>query len=239
MKIIVEEGVKIVFTSAGNPAKWTNFLKNKNIIVAHVISNTRFAVKCEEAKVDAIVAEGFEAGGHNGREEITSMTLLPIIRKNTSLPLIAAGGIASGEQMLAAKILGADGFQIGSLFALSEESSAHQSFKQLCIESKEGDTILSLKKLNPVRLLKNTFYQKVNDAENKGASEIELNEILGHGRAKIGIFDGNLEEGELEIGQVAAMIDKIEPVKNIFDNLIMAYNNALKSGITEIINNNY
>jgi enoyl-[acyl-carrier protein] reductase II len=191
-----------------------------------VIANSRFAVKCEEAGVDAIVAEGFEAGGHNGREESTTMTLLPIIRKTTSLPLIAAGGIASGKQMLAAMILGADGVQIGSLFALSEESSAHADFKSLCLSSNEGDTMLSLKKLNPVRLLKNSFYESVREAENKGASEDELNALLGYGRAKLGMFEGNLADGELEIGQVAAMIDKIEPVKNIFENLIMDYNKS-------------
>jgi len=228
MQIIIDEEVKIVFTSAGSPAKWTRFLKDKGITVAHVISNNKFARKCEDAGVDAIVAEGFEAGGHNGREETTTMTLLPIIRKTTSLPLIAAGGIASGEQMLAAMVLGADGVQIGSLFALSEESSANESFKKLCINSQEGDTMLMMRKLNPVRLLKNDFYQKVKEAEEKGANELELKEILGHGRAKLGMFDGNLDDGELEIGQVAVMIDKIEPVEEIFKNIISGYNQAIK-----------
>lgn len=227
MQIIVDEGVQIVFTSAGSPSKWTGFLKKHDITVVHVVSNSRFAKKCEEAGVDAIVAEGFEAGGHNGREETTTMTLIPLIRKATNLPILAAGGIGSGAQMLAAMALGADGVQIGSLFALSEESSAHKAFKELSIRSTEGDTLLSLKKLAPVRLLRNRFFDMVWEAERRGANETELKELLGKGRAKKGIFEGNLEEGELEIGQVAAMIEKIEPVKEIFDKLIEDYNEAV------------
>jgi len=226
MQIIVEEGVKIVFTSAGSPAKYTGFLKSKGITVVHVVSNSRFAKKCEEAGVDAIVAEGFEAGGHNGREETTTMTLIPLIRRATNLPVIAAGGIGSGAQMLAAMTLGADGVQIGSLFALSEESSAHASFKELSINSAEGDTMLSLKKLAPVRLLRNPFFDKVKEAESRGAGEEELKMLLGKGRAKKGIFEGDLTEGELEIGQVAAMIRKIEPVKTIFEHLISEFNDV-------------
>lgn len=226
MQIIVDEGVKIVFTSAGSPAKYTGFLKSKGITVVHVVSNSRFAKKCEEAGVDAIVAEGFEAGGHNGREETTTMTLIPLIRRATNLPVIAAGGIGSGAQMLAAMALGADGVQIGSLFALSEESSAHASFKELSISSAEGDTMLSLKKLAPVRLLRNPFFDKVKEAESRGAGEEELKMLLGKGRAKKGIFEGDLTEGELEIGQVAAMIRKIEPVKTIFAQLISEFNDV-------------
>lgn len=226
MQIIVKEGVKIVFTSAGSPAKYTGFLKSKGITVVHVVSNSRFAKKCEEAGVDAIVAEGFEAGGHNGREETTTMTLIPLIRRATNLPVIAAGGIGSGAQMLAAMALGADGVQIGSLFALSEESSAHASFKELSINSAEGDTMLSLKKLAPVRLLRNPFFDKVKEAESRGAGEEELKTLLGKGRAKKGIFEGDLTEGELEIGQVAAMIRKIEPVKTIFEQLISEFNDV-------------
>ena len=227
MEIIVGEDVKIVFTSAGSPAKWTGFLKEHGITVVHVIANSRFAKKCEEAGVDAIVAEGFEAGGHNGREETTTMTLIPIIRAATNLPLMAAGGIGSGAQMLAAMALGADGVQIGSRFALSEESSAHQAFKELSTRSVEGDTLLSLKKLAPVRLLRNQFFDKVREAESHGANEAELKELLGRGRAKKGIFEGDLEEGELEIGQVAAMVRRIEPVDVIFDEIINGYNEAV------------
>ncbi len=226
MQIIINEGVKIVFTSAGSPSKWTGFLKKNGIIVVHVVSNSRFAKKCEEAGVDAIVAEGFEAGGHNGREETTTMTLIPLIRKATKLPLISAGGIASGEQMLAAMVLGADGVQIGSLFALSQESSAHQFFKDHSIQSNEGDTLLLLKKLAPVRLLRNHFFELVREAESRGAGEDEMKELLGKGRAKKGIFEGDMEQGELEIGQVAAMIKRIDPVSVIFENLITEYNNA-------------
>lgn len=234
MKIIIDEEVKIVFTSAGSPAKWTGFLKNHGITVVHVVSSSKFARKCEDAGVDAIVAEGFEAGGHNGREETTTMALLPMIKKNTSLPIIAAGGVATGEQMLAAMILGADGVQIGTVFALSEESSAHVSFKKLCLEAQEGDTMLMLKKLNPVRLLKNNFYNKVKEAEERGSNEHELNELLGRGRAKLGMFEGDIEEGELEIGQIAAMIEKIDPVEKIFKNIIISYNQAVNNVILNL-----
>ncbi len=224
MEIIVEEGVKIVFTSAGSPKKWTQHLKNNGIKVAHVIANSRLAVKCEEAGVDAIVAEGFEAGGHEGREETTTFTLIPLVRKATSLPLIAAGGVGSGRHILAAQALGADGVQIGSRFALSEESSAHQAFKEYAIAAKEGDTMLTLKQLAPVRLLKNHFFKMVEQAQLKGASVEELKELLGRGRAKKGIFEGDLEEGELEIGQVSALIDRIMPVKEIIEDLLNEYN---------------
>lgn len=227
MQIIAEEKVPIVFTSAGSPAKWTNWLKERGIIVAHVVSGSVFALKCEQAGVDAIVAEGFEAGGHNGRDETTTMTLIPAVRKATSLPLIAAGGIGSGGAMAAAMALGAEGVQIGSLFAASEESSAHPRFKQLITTLKEGDTKLSIKKLAPVRLIKNKFFELVDNAEQNGASKEELLSLLGKGRAKRGIFEGDLEEGELEIGQVSSTIDTIEPVSTIFDKLINEYNTTI------------
>lgn len=227
MQIITEEKVPIVFTSAGSPAKWTNWLKERGIIVAHVVSGSVFALKCEQAGVDAIVAEGFEAGGHNGRDETTTMTLIPAVRKSTSLPLIAAGGIGSGGAMAAALALGAEGVQIGSLFAASEESSAHPRFKQLITTLKEGDTKLSIKKLAPVRLIKNKFFELVDNAEQNGASKEELLSLLGKGRAKRGIFEGDLEEGELEIGQVSSTIDTIEPVSRIFDKLINEYNTTI------------
>jgi len=220
MDIVDEEGVKIVFTSAGNPKLWTQRLKDKGITVVHVIANTKFAAKCEEAGVDAIVAEGFEAGGHNGKEETTTMALIPQIRQATQLPLMAAGGIANGQQMLAAFALGADGVQIGSRFAASVESSAHPAFKQMITELKEGDTLLSLKKVGHVRLIKNQFFQLVEEAENRGASADELRALLGKGRAKKGIFEGDLENGELEIGQVAAMINQILPVREIMHEIL-------------------
>ncbi len=223
MQIIVEEGVKIVFTSAGNPAKWTGFLKEKGITVVHVIANGRFAKKCEEAGVDAIVAEGFEAGGHNGREETTTLTLTPSIRQQTSLPLIAAGGIGTGKGLFAAMALGADGVQIGSRFAVTEESSAHKAFKKLVVETGEGGTLLSLKKLAPVRLLKNAFFEQVHEAEKAGASIPDLQKLLGKGRAKKGIFEGDLVEGELEIGQVASLINDIKPVSVVFNELLTEY----------------
>lgn len=223
MRVIVEEEVSIVFTSAGSPAKWTSYLKEHGITVAHVIANSRFAKKCEEAGVDAIVAEGFEAGGHEGREETTTFTLIPILKKATNLPLIAAGGVGSGAHLLAAQALGAEGVQIGSRFALSAESSAHQNFKEFATASKEGDTMLTLKKLAPVRILKNHFFKLVQQAEDRGASTDQLRALLGRGRSKKGIFEGNLEEGELEIGQVAALIDTIEPVETIFKNLLEEY----------------
>lgn len=228
MQIIVDEGVQIVFTSAGSPAKYTSFLKQHGITVVHVVANSKFAAKCEAAGVDAIVAEGFEAGGHNGREETTTMTLIPLIRKSTQLPLIAAGGIGSGAQMLAAMALGAEGVQIGSLFALSAESSAHEAFKAYTIQSVEGDTLLSLKKLAPVRLLRNKFFEQVKEAESRGAGIDELKSLLGRGRAKKGIFEGDLDEGELEIGQVAAMIRTIEPVEVIMKRLIEEYRDGFE-----------
>ncbi|HLG33731.1 MAG TPA: nitronate monooxygenase, partial [Bacteroidia bacterium] len=219
MNIIVEEDVKIVFTSAGNPMTWTPFLKEKGIKVVHVIANTKFALKAKEAGVDAIVAEGFEAGGHNGREETTTMCLIPIIRNAVDLPLLAAGGIASGKAMLAAFALGAEGVQIGTRFAASEESSAHINFKNKILETKEGDTILTLKQLMPVRLIKNKFYQKIEEAEQRGASAEELKEILGRSRAKKGMFEGDLEEGELEIGQISGCIREIKPAAEILNDI--------------------
>jgi enoyl-[acyl-carrier protein] reductase II len=229
MQIIVKHKVPVVFTSAGSPAKWTGWLKEQGITVAHVVSSSAFALKSEAAGVDAIVAEGFEAGGHNGREETTTMALVPAVRKVTGLPLLAAGGIASGKAMLAAIVLGADGVQIGSLFAASEESSAHPEFKNLVTELKEGDTQLSLKKLAPVRLIKNPFFEQVKLAEESGASVEELLNLLGRGRAKKGMFEGDLENGELEIGQVSAQISQVLPVKAIMKNLLQEYDEALRS----------
>jgi enoyl-[acyl-carrier protein] reductase II len=220
MNIIVEEGVKIVFTSAGNPKTWTSWLKEKGITVVHVVSSAKFALKCQEAGVDAVVAEGFEAGGHNGREETTTLCLIPAVRKAISLPLIAAGGIGTGEAILAASVLGADGVQIGSRFALTEESSAHNDFKDYCLTLKEGDTKLLLKKLAPTRLAKNAFRDLVEDAENKGASVEEMRDLLGKGRAKKGIFEGDLDEGELEIGQVTALIDQKNTVAEVMAELV-------------------
>lgn len=223
MNIIVEEDVKIVFTSAGNPAKWTGFLKEKGITVVHVIANGKFARKCEEAGVDAIVAEGFEAGGHNGREETTTLTLIPHIKQLTALPVIAAGGIGTGRTMAAAFVLGADGVQIGSRFAASEESSAHTEFKKCIVETGEGGTLLSLKKLAPVRLIKNAFFEQVQEAEKNCASTLDLQKLLGRGRAKKGMFEGDLVEGELEIGQVATLIRSIKPVQEIMEELLSEY----------------
>lgn len=220
IRIIIEEKVPVVFTSAGNPMKWTSILKQNEIKVAHVVANTKGAKKCEEAGVDAVVAEGFEAGGHNGREETTTMVLIPLIRKSISLPLIAAGGIGCGKSMLAAMALGADGVQIGSRFAASEESSAHPQFKQKIVEAKEGDTMLMMKKLVSVRLLNNPFAQKVAQLEDQGATAEELKNLLGHGRARKGMFEGDLNEGELEIGQISAAIDEILPVATIINNIM-------------------
>lgn len=219
MKVILEEKVKIVFTSAGNPSMWTSQLKDNGVTVVHVVSNLKFALKAINSGVDAIVAEGFEAGGHNGKEETTTMVLIPYLKKEIEIPVIAAGGIACGKSMLAAFALGADGVQIGSLFASSEESSAHQYFKDAIIKSKEGDTQLALKQLTPVRLLKNKFYEEVNAAELRGAGKEELQVLLGKGRARRGMFEGEMEEGELEIGQVSAAIQNIEPVGKIMDRL--------------------
>jgi enoyl-[acyl-carrier protein] reductase II len=224
IKIIVEEGVKIVFTSAGNPAKYTSSLKENGITVVHVVANTKFALKAQAAGVDAIVAEGFEAGGHNGFEETTTMVLIPQLRKIIDIPLIAAGGIGSGVSMYAAMSLGADGVQIGSLFAASEESSAHNNFKNTIVESGDGSTYVTLKKVVPVRLIKNNFFKRVHNADLSGSSKDELSEILGKGRAKLGMFEGDVNEGELEIGQVSSMINRIRPVKAIIEELIKEFN---------------
>ncbi|WP_423127620.1 NAD(P)H-dependent flavin oxidoreductase [Gaoshiqia sp. Z1-71] len=226
MEIIAAEKVPIVFTSAGSPKAWTNWLHQRGIMVAHVIASSYFAKKCEEAGVDAIVAEGFEAGGHNGRDETTTLTLIPSVRKTTDMPLMAAGGIGCGRSILAAMTLGADGVQIGSRFAVSQESSAHPEFKKLVVSLGEGGTKLALKKLSPVRLIKNEFFNKVNEYELRGASEEELRQLLGRGRAKKGIFEGDLNEGELEIGQVSAMIDYIPTVAEIMHTLINDFEQA-------------
>lgn len=224
VKVVAEEKVPIVFTSAGSPAKYTGWFKERGILVAHVVANVRFALKSQESGVDAIVAEGFEAGGHNGREETTTMTLIPLIHQNIHLPLIAAGGIASGRSMLAAFALGADGVQIGTRFAVSRESSAHPAFKEHVIKSGDGDTILSLKKLAPVRMMKNRFWEQVRELEETGASSDQLAGILGKGRAKLGIFEGDIDEGELEIGQVAALLRDVQPVSSIMEEIILEYN---------------
>lgn len=228
MDIIAKNGVRIVFTSAGSPKKWTQWLKDRGIIVAHVVSSSLFAEKSEAAGVDVIVAEGFEAGGHNGREESTTFSLIPSVRKATGLPLLAAGGVATGQSMLAAMALGADGVQVGSRFAISEESSAHPNFKQLVSQLGEGKTLLTLKKLAPVRMVINRFFEQVDAAEKRGASVEELRQLLGKGRAKKGIFEGDLEDGELEIGQVSAQINEVLPVREIMKNLISEYRSALE-----------
>ncbi len=227
LRIIIQEGVKIVFTSAGNPKSYTNKLKENGIVVVHVISSRKFAIKSQEAGVDAVVAEGFEAGGHNGREETTTICLIPDVIRSVDLPVIAAGGVATGASMLAAMTLGADGVQMGSRFVASEEGSGHPAFKKYVVEAKESATKLALKKVVPVRLMKNEFFQKIKEAEDNGASEQELKEMLGRGRAKKGMFEGNLEEGELEIGQVSATIDDIRPVREIIDNIVSEYNGLL------------
>ena len=223
LEIIVEEGVKIVFTSAGNPAKYTNWLKERGITVVHVIANTKFAKKCEDAGVDAIVAEGFEAGGHNGREETTTMCLIPMIADCVKVPVIAAGGIGCGRTMAAAMCLGASGVQVGSRFAASVESSAHLAFKEQIISAKEGSTELTLKEITPVRLLKNPFFEAVDAAYAAGASVEELKTLLGRGRAKKGMFEGDLESGELEIGQISARLDRIETAAEIVSQMITEY----------------
>lgn len=228
MQIVADEGVKIVFTSAGSPKTWTKFLHNHNIIVTHVVSSSIFAAKCEEAGVDAVVAEGFEAGGHDGREETTTMCLIPQVKRVISTPLIAAGGIATGEGILAAMTLGAEGVQMGTRFALTEESSAHFSFKDRCLRLYEGDTKLTLKQLNPVRLVKNKFFDRVEAAEQRGASVDELRELLGKGRAKKGIFEGDITDGELEIGQVASMFRVTQSVGEVMLELIGDFNDAVK-----------
>lgn len=230
---IVEEGVKIVFTSAGNPKTWTSFLKDKGITVVHVVSSSKFAIKAQEAGVDAVVAEGFEAGGHNGKEETTTFTLIPIVKEQISIPLIAVGGIASGKGMLAAMVLGADGVQIGSRFAASYESSAHDNFKNKILETKEGDTQLTLKELTPVRLIKNKFYQDVENLYAKCAKVEDLRELLGRGRAKKGMFEGDLDEGELEIGQVAGLIHEIKFVDEIMTEIIQDFESS-KNNVKDI-----
>ncbi len=224
--IILEEGVKVVFTSAGNPKTYTEMLQKEGIKVGHVVSSTKFAMKCEEAGVDAIVAEGFEAGGHNGRDETTTLCLIPNVRKHISKPLIAAGGIALGSQMKAAMILGADGVQIGSRFAATLEASSHDNFKNKIVELNEGDTHLTLKELAPVRLVKNKFYHDLERLYDSGRNAEALKETLGRARAKRGMFEGDLEEGELEIGQVSALIDEILPVEKVFENLLKEYHAA-------------
>ncbi|HJA98669.1 MAG TPA: nitronate monooxygenase [Candidatus Alistipes avicola] len=227
MQILVDEGVRIVFTSAGNPKLWTGQLQSHGIKVAHVVSSSKFARKCEEAGVDAVVAEGFEAGGHDGREETTTLCLIPAVRRATSLPLIAAGGIGTGAGMLAAMTLGAEGVQIGTRFALAAESSAHENFKRHCLSLEEGETKLMLKKVSPTRLAKGAFFQAVEEAENRGASVEELRELLGRGRAKLGIFEGDLEAGELEIGQVASLFRQEQSVAEIMKDIMDEYNRLL------------
>ncbi|MEL1254446.1 nitronate monooxygenase [Flavobacterium sp. DGU38] len=226
MNIVVAEGVKIVFTSAGNPKTWTSFLKSKGITVVHVVSSSVFAVKAQEAGVDAIVAEGFEAGGHNGRDETTTLTLIPMVKEKINIPIIAAGGIATGRGMLAVMVLGADGVQIGSRFAASLESSAHNNFKEKIVSIKEGETQLTLKELAPVRLIKNKFYQDVQDLYAKCPSKEDLEKLLGRARAKKGMFEGDLEEGELEIGQIAGLIHDILPVDQIIQQIMSDFDAA-------------
>lgn len=226
MDIIVEEDVKIVFTSAGNPKAWTNWLKEKGIIVVHVVSSVKFALKAQEAGVDAVVAEGFEAGGHNGRDETTTLTLIPMVKEKINIPLLAAGGIATGQAMLAAMVLGADGVQVGSRFVASEESSAHNAFKQVVVDAKEGDTQLTLKELAPVRLIKNKFFNDVQDLYKTSPTTEQLKELLGRARAKRGMFEGDLDEGELEIGQIAGLIHDIKPVAQIVQDMLQEFEEA-------------
>jgi enoyl-[acyl-carrier protein] reductase II len=228
MDIIIEEGVKIVFTSAGNPKTWTSFLKEKGITVVHVVSSVKFALKAEAAGVDAVVCEGFEAGGHNGREETTTLTLIPMVKELVKIPVIAAGGIGTGRGMLAAMVLGADGVQIGSRFAASEESSAHINFKNTIIDVKDGDTQVTLKELAPVRLVKNKFYYEVQELYQQNPSIGQIKELLGRARAKKGMFEGDLEEGELEIGQIAGLIHKIKPAKEVLKEIIEEFNSIKK-----------
>ena len=226
MNIIVDEGVKIVFTSAGNPKTWTGWLKDKGITVVHVVSSVKFALKAQEAGVDAVVAEGFEAGGHNGRDETTTLTLIPMVKEQLKIPLIAAGGISTGKAMLAAMVLGADGVQVGSRFVASIESSAHEDFKKVVVEAKEGDTQLTLKELAPVRLIKNKFYDEVQALYKKGPTINELKELLGRARAKRGMFEGDLENGELEIGQISGLIHDIKPAAQIVEDLMEEFKDA-------------
>ncbi|MBN2868891.1 MAG: nitronate monooxygenase [Flavobacteriaceae bacterium] len=228
MNIIVEEGVKIVFTSAGNPKTWTKWLQEKGITVVHVVSSVKFALKAQEAGVDAVVAEGFEAGGHNGRDETTTLTLIPMVRQQLHIPLIAAGGIATGKAMLACMVLGADGVQVGSRFVASTESSAHQAFKQVVVDAKEGDTQLTLKELAPVRLIKNKFFNDVEALYKTAPTPEQLKELLGRARAKKGMFEGDLEEGELEIGQISGLIHDIKPVSEIVKDMMDEFEMAKK-----------
>ena len=229
MNIIVEEEVKIVFTSAGNPKTWTSFLKDKGITVVHVVSSVTFAKKAESAGVNAIVCEGFEAGGHNGREETTTFTLIPMIKQNVSIPVIAAGGIANGRGMLAAMVLGADGVQIGSRFAATVESSAHKNFKQVIIDLKDGDTQVTLKELAPVRLVKNHFYHQIQELYQQNPTIEQIKELLGRARAKKGMFEGDLDNGELEIGQIAGIINKIKPASQVLKDIVEEYNTVKSS----------
>ena len=233
IQIIIDEGIKIVFTSAGNPKTWTQYLKQHGITVVHVVSSSKFAIKAQEAGCDAVVAEGFEAGGHNGREETTTMVLIPLVADAVKIPVIAAGGIATGRQMLAAMVLGAEGVQVGSRFVASPEASSHKNFKEAVLHATEGSTQLSIKKLTPVRLLKNKFFLQIEEAEKRGASEEELKQILGQARSKKGMFEGDLDEGELEIGQVSALINDILPaadiVKNIWKEFLTGAHNPIKN----------
>jgi len=231
IEIIIEEGVQLVFTSAGNPKTWTNILKEKGITVVHVVSSSKFARKSEEAGCDAVVAEGFEAGGHNGREETTTLVLIPSVVDAVKVPVIAAGGIATGRQMLAAMVLGAEGVQMGSRFVASEEASSHINFKNVVVNSREGDTQLTLKQLTPVRLMKNEFFKQVQEAEQKGATVEELNALLGRARAKKGMFEGDLAEGELEIGQVSALLDSILPAGEIVKNVWKEFTDGLANPV--------
>ena len=234
IQIVLEEGVKIIFTSAGNPKTWTGVLKERGVTVVHVVSSSKFAKKAEDAGCDAVVAEGFEAGGHNGREETTSFVLIPLVRQAVSIPVLGAGGIATGRQMLAAMVLGADGVQVGSRFVASEEASVHNNFKKAVIDATEGDTLLSLKQVVPVRLMKNKFFREVEEAEKRGAGAAELAALLGRGRAKKGMFEGDMEEGELEIGQVSAMIKDILPAGVIVEQIWKEFTEALKDPIHQV-----
>ncbi|WP_179345646.1 NAD(P)H-dependent flavin oxidoreductase [Winogradskyella ursingii] len=233
MDIIVDEGVKIVFTSAGNPKTWTKWLQERGITVVHVVSSVKFALKAQEAGVDAVVAEGFEAGGHNGRDETTTLTLIPMVKEQIKIPLIAAGGIATGKAMLACMVLGADAVQVGSRFVASEESSAHQSFKQVVVDAKEGDTQLTLKELAPVRLIKNKFFNDIQELYKQSPTPEQLLKLLGRARAKRGMFEGDLDDGELEIGQISGLIHDIKPVSKIVSEMIAEYN-AAKSEVSSL-----
>jgi|TARA_B110000967_G_scaffold104210_1_gene106837 enoyl-[acyl-carrier protein] reductase II len=234
MDIIIEEGVKIVFTSAGNPKTWTTFLKEKEITVVHVVSSVKFALKAEAAGVDAVVCEGFEAGGHNGREETTTFTLIPMVKEQIKIPVIAAGGIGSGKGMLAAMVLGADGVQIGSRFAATEESSAHQNFKQTIVDVKDGDTHLTLKELAPVRLVKNKFYHEIQELYLQNPTKDKLKKLVGRARAKKGMFEGDLDKGELEIGQIAGLIHHIKPAKEVLEEVLEEFN-SIKATIHKLL----